>query len=84
MDDLRNRQVRKSQGPKASVRPWSPLQTADGSHGMSNLQTVPRAGNISSDTRAGTSARSGAEAHPRSLATVAQSYVRPTLDAWVS
>ena len=28
-------------------------QTADGSHGMSNLLTQPRAGNISSDTRAG-------------------------------
>jgi hypothetical protein len=27
--------------------------TADDSRGMSNLATVPRAGNISSDTRAG-------------------------------
>jgi len=53
MDDLRNRQVRKSQSPKAST--WSRvlLQTADGSNGMSNLATQPRAGNISSDTRAG-------------------------------
>ena len=53
MDDLRNRQVRKTQSPTASGRSWSLLHTADGSHGMSNLQTVPRAGNISSDTRAG-------------------------------
>jgi hypothetical protein len=28
--------------------------TADGSRGASNLATVPRAGNVSSDTRAGT------------------------------
>jgi len=27
--------------------------TADRSHGASNLATVPRAGNVSSDTRAG-------------------------------
>lgn len=27
--------------------------TADGSRGASNLATVPRAGNVSSDTRAG-------------------------------
>ena len=50
---LRNRQVRKSQSLKASSRSWVLLQTADGSHGMSNLLTQPRAGNISSDTRAG-------------------------------
>ncbi len=53
MDDLRNRQVRKTQSHKALGRSWSLLQTADGSRGMSNLLTVPRAGNISSDTRAG-------------------------------
>ncbi len=53
MHDLRNRQVRKSQSPKAVTRSWALLQTADGSHGMSNLATQPRAGNISSDTRAG-------------------------------
>jgi hypothetical protein len=29
------------------------LQTVDASHGTSNLATVPRAGNISTDTRAG-------------------------------
>jgi len=27
--------------------------TADASHGAANLATIPRAGNISSDTRAG-------------------------------
>jgi hypothetical protein len=53
MVDFRNRQVRKTRSPKASVRSWALLQTADGSHGMSNLLTQPRAGNISSDTRAG-------------------------------
>ena len=53
MVDVRRRLVRKSQSPRASMSSWSLLQTADGSHGMSNLQTVPRAGNISSDTRAG-------------------------------
>jgi hypothetical protein len=29
------------------------LSTADESHGMGNLETTPRAGNISSDARAG-------------------------------
>jgi hypothetical protein len=53
MDDLRNRQVRNSQSPKTSARSWALLQMADASRGMSNLQTVPRSGNISSDTRAG-------------------------------
>jgi hypothetical protein len=32
--------------------PWLPM-TADQSFGSSNLATVPRAGNLSSDTRAG-------------------------------
>jgi hypothetical protein len=32
--------------------PWLPI-TADQSRGSSNLATIPRAGNISSDTRAG-------------------------------
>jgi hypothetical protein len=57
MVDLRNRQVRKSQSTTASLRSWALLQTADGSLGMSNLLTVPRAGNISSDTRAGITVR---------------------------
>lgn len=59
MVDLRNRQVRQTRSPKADVWSWVLLQTADGSHGMSNLATQPRAGNISSDTRAGYRARSG-------------------------
>ena len=33
----------------------SMLQTADKSRGSSNLSTIPRAGNVSSDTRAGRS-----------------------------
>lgn len=53
MIDLRKRQVRKTQSLMAAERSWVLLQTADGSHGMSNLLTQPRAGNISSDTRAG-------------------------------
>jgi hypothetical protein len=53
MLDRRNRQVRKTGSPKASSWSWVLPQTADGSHGMSNLATQPRAGNISSDTRAG-------------------------------
>ncbi len=38
------------------VRRWSVSE--DASHGASNAATVPRAGNISSDTRAGSLARS--------------------------
>ena len=53
MVDLRNRQVRNGRSPKASMRSWVLPQTADVSRGMSNLLTQPRAGNISSDTRAG-------------------------------
>jgi len=34
-------------------------QTADAARGMSNLGTVPRAGNISTDTRAGARGWSG-------------------------
>jgi hypothetical protein len=37
----------------ARMRVSSLPQTADGSLGTTNLATVPRAGNISSDTRAG-------------------------------
>jgi hypothetical protein len=37
-------------------------KTADASRGASNLATVPRAGNISSDTRAGRSRWSGSGA----------------------
>ena len=53
MVDLRNRQVRKTQSITGTTWSWALLQTADASHGMSNLATQPRAGNISSDTRAG-------------------------------
>jgi hypothetical protein len=53
MIDLRNRQVRKTRSPRATSWSRALLQTADASHGMSNLATQPRAGNISSDTRAG-------------------------------
>jgi len=59
MVDRRNRQVRKTRSLRTTVWSWVLLQTADRSHGMSNLATQPRAGNISSDTRAGRSARSG-------------------------
>jgi hypothetical protein len=40
------------------VRRWRVSE--DASHGTSNAATVPRAGNISSDTRAGASGRSRA------------------------
>jgi hypothetical protein len=53
MVDLRSRQDRNRQ---SSATPWGDrvlLQTADRTVGMSNLATVPRAGNVSSDTRAG-------------------------------
>ncbi len=53
MVDLRNRQVRKNRSLTSAERAWSLPMTADASHGMSNLLTQPRAGNISSDTRAG-------------------------------
>jgi hypothetical protein len=35
---------------------WTLPSTVDQSHGSSNLETLPRAGNVSSDTRAGTAA----------------------------
>ena len=59
MDYLRNRTDRIDRSRR--VLAWTPslLMTADGSLGMSNLVTVPRAGNISSDTRAGRVAWSG-------------------------
>ena len=39
-------------------------ETADETRGSSNLATVPRAGNLSSDTRAGVLARSGIPQRP--------------------
>ena len=53
MVDPRSRRVRTSRSPRTLARVAALPQTADGSMGMSNLATVPRAGNISSDTRAG-------------------------------
>ena len=47
MVDPRSRRVRTSRSPKALARAGVLPQTADGSMGMSNLATVPRAGNIS-------------------------------------
>jgi hypothetical protein len=49
---------RRSPAPETGRRTWTLeapdlAKTADASRGMSNLATVPRAGNLSSDTRAG-------------------------------
>jgi hypothetical protein len=52
MVDPRSRNYRTDRSRAASRAQTLP-QTADGSRGMSNLATVPRAGNISTDTRAG-------------------------------
>lgn len=59
MVEIRSRQVRNRQSAKAVSRSRTLLLSADPSLGMSNLLTVPRAGNISSDTRAGYLVRSG-------------------------
>jgi hypothetical protein len=59
MVDLRNRHIRKYRSRRLSQEASTLPMTADGSLGMSNLLTVPRAGNISSDTRAGISEWSG-------------------------
>jgi len=52
MVDPRNRNDRMSRSRAQDGAQMLP-QTADGSRGMSNLATVPRAGNISTDARAG-------------------------------
>jgi hypothetical protein len=52
MVDPRNRTHRDVRS-LARSRVQSLPETADGSMGMTNLASVPRAGNISSDTRAG-------------------------------
>lgn len=52
-DDRSDRSARPSQSDPASEKGRALLRTADASHGMTNLATVPRAGNISTDTRAG-------------------------------
>jgi hypothetical protein len=59
MVDLRIRHDRNTRSTRSSSRASTLPQTADGSLGMSNLLTVPRAGNISTDTRAGILGRSG-------------------------
>lgn len=53
MDDFRRRLDRTQRRTRPSTDDESLALTADGSRGTSNLATVPRAGNISSDTRAG-------------------------------
>jgi hypothetical protein len=59
MVDLRNRTYRMTRSSRTLIGAWLLPLTADGFLGMSNLATVPRAGNISSDSRAGRIARSG-------------------------
>ena len=50
----RRRQPAPESGRRIAAQPVETLaRTADASRGSSNLATVPRAGNISSDTRAG-------------------------------
>jgi hypothetical protein len=53
MADRRERLDRRLQSRRALVGDRRLLRTADDDMGMSDLATVPRAGNISSDTRAG-------------------------------
>ncbi|CAN5837407.1 hypothetical protein BH23CHL8_BH23CHL8_15650 [soil metagenome] len=53
MEGLRDRLARRHQSIHASQERRRLLQTADATLGMSNLAFVPRAGNISTDTRAG-------------------------------
>ena len=53
MTEHRDRYDRRPQSRKALEEDRRLLRTADGDMGMSNLATVPRAGNISTDTRAG-------------------------------
>lgn len=48
--------LRHPQGSTRSARPFPDAtlpKTADETHGSTNLATIPRAGNISTDTRAG-------------------------------
>jgi hypothetical protein len=53
MDGPRDRRARRLQSIRPSNVGRALLQTADRTRGMSNLVSVPRAGNISTDTRAG-------------------------------
>lgn len=50
---LRNPFNRMTRSSRAAVEARALLQTADRTFGMSNLATMPFAGNISTDTRAG-------------------------------
>ena len=54
MDGPRSRLHQKLQSIRSSQEDRRLLLTADGTLGMANLAFVPRAGNISTDTRAGT------------------------------
>lgn len=53
MTDRRRSPALESGRRYGTTRVLSLASTADASRGASNLSTVPRAGNISSDTRAG-------------------------------
>jgi hypothetical protein len=53
MIERRERLDRRHQSRRPLMRDRRLLRTADRDMGMSNLAFVPRAGNISSDTRAG-------------------------------
>ena len=53
MGKIRTRLQRRLQSIRSSLEDRRLLQTADRTLGMSNLASVPRAGNISTDTRAG-------------------------------
>jgi hypothetical protein len=53
MIERRERQDRRLQSRWALIEDLRLLRTADRDMGMSNLAFVPRAGNISTDTRAG-------------------------------
>jgi hypothetical protein len=53
MTEHRERHDRRPQSRQALLEDRRLLWTADGDMGMSDLAFVPRAGNISSDTRAG-------------------------------
>jgi hypothetical protein len=55
MSDHRQSEPIRRRSALVSVEPGLLSTTADASNGSSNLATVPRAGNISSDTRAGRS-----------------------------
>jgi hypothetical protein len=53
MNDRNGQNNRPNRRTRDRVRSSALPKTADQSHGSSNLATQPRAGNISTDTRAG-------------------------------